>query len=81
VSRAGLAVIFGLLVAGLALYLAGARDASTVVLSAACLLLAALPVLAVVTVLVDRVYRRDWPFALASAFVVAMIVYALAAEL
>jgi hypothetical protein len=81
VSRAALVVILVLLVMGVPMSLAGAREASMLVLGAACLLLASLPALAVITALVDRVHQRDWPFALAAAFVITLIVYGIVIRL
>jgi hypothetical protein len=75
VSAVSLRLIGTLLAGGLVLSFAGVRAASVVLLGAACLLLAVIPASSVVAALVDRVRERDWPFALAAAFIIGLIAY------
>ena len=80
-SRAGLFLIAALFIAGLGLWAAGAAGYSTRVLLAACGLLVAMPIVALLAALAEEVRRRDWPFVCAAGVVVLLVAYSIAVRL
>jgi len=73
-SRVALVVATVLLVAGLAMAVSR-RGASVRVLSLACALLVAIPILNVLAVLAVEIRRRDWRFAAISGVVLVLLAY------
>jgi hypothetical protein len=74
-ARLALGTILLLCAAGLLLAVAGAVAISTPLLAVACLLLILVPVVNVLSELVDEIGRRDWAFVAAAAVVLALIAY------
>jgi len=74
-ARLALGVALVLLVAGLMADAASAFSASRPLLAAACVVLILVPVVNVLSELVDEIRRRDWAFAAAAAIVLALIAY------
>jgi len=75
-ARVALRVILVLFVAGLFAASASAHSAAFPLLATACVLLILVPVVNVLSELVDEIRRRDWAFAGAAAIVLALILFA-----
>jgi uncharacterized membrane protein len=74
-ARLALGGAMALSVVGLLAASAGVVSASTPLLATACLLLILVPVVNVLSELVDEVRRRDWAFVAAAAVVLTLITY------
>ena len=74
------AVVAGL-AAGFLLHRIGQTGAATLVLAATCALLIALPVVNVITVLIEEVRRKDWTFVALAIAVLALIAFTIASKL
>jgi predicted PurR-regulated permease PerM len=74
-ARIALAIVVVLLVGGLFGAGTQAYSASTPLFATACLLLILVPVVNVLSELVDEIARRDWAFAGAAAIVLLLILY------
>ncbi len=80
-ARGALLAILTLFVAGLVAISVGALSVSTPLLATGCLLLVLVPIVNVLSELVDEIERRDWLFVAAAAVVLALIAYAAASRL
>jgi hypothetical protein len=76
VARAGFVAVAVLLVAGLALALAGVGLGATL-LASAIALLASMPVTNVIALLVEELRRGEWRFAAAAVLVLALLALSL----
>jgi uncharacterized membrane protein len=75
ISRVALTVAGVLSIAGLTLGELGLSRESVVALEAGCAILLALPVLSVISALIEEIRRRDWPFVAAAFLVLALLAY------
>jgi hypothetical protein len=80
-GRAAFRTIVIGLSSGIALQLLHQPDWAAVILSWTCVVLIVLPVVNVLSVMVDEIRRRDWGFALLAAAVIALLAYALLVRL
>jgi hypothetical protein len=77
VSRVAIAIALVLLASGLALFYGGSAGLSMRFFSAAFVVLVAMPILAVVAVLIEEIRGRDWTFVGAAGFVLALIAFSI----
>ena len=77
VSRAAIAATLALLTIGLALYHSGSPGSSMTLFRAAFVVLVAMPIVAVVVVLIEEVRRREWTFVGTALLVLGLIAYSI----
>ena len=75
ISRAALTLATVLLIAGLMVGELGFTRESVIVLGTGCAILLALPVISVVSALIEEMRRRDWPFVTAALLVLVLLAY------
>ena len=77
VSRVAIAATLGLLAAGLVLFETGSTDLSMTFFRGAFFVLVAMPIVAVVTVLIEEIRGGDWTFVGATLVVLGLIAYSI----
>ena len=77
VSRVAIAATLGLLTAGLVLFETGSTDLSMTFFRGAFFVLVAMPIVAVVAVLIEEIRSRDWTFVGAALVVLGLIAYSI----
>ena len=77
VNRVAIAATLVLLTIGLALYYAGSADASMTCFRGVFFVLVAMPIVAVVAVLIEEIRGRDWTFVGAALIVLGLIAYSI----
>ena len=75
VSRVAIAATLGLLTAGLVLFQTGSTGLSMMFFRGAFFVLVAMPIVAVVAVLIEEIRNRDWTFVAAALIVLALIAW------
>lgn len=76
-SRLAIGLTLVLLVAGLTLYYSGSTALSMTFFRSVFFVLVAMPIVAVIAVLLEEVRRRDWTFAAATVVVLGLIAYSI----
>lgn len=77
ISRVAIAATLALLVTGLALYYGGAASLAMTCFRGAFIVLVAMPIVAVVAVLIEELRGRDWTFAGATLVVLGLLAYSI----
>jgi peptidoglycan/LPS O-acetylase OafA/YrhL len=77
VNRVAIAATLGLLTAGLVLFETGSTDLSTTFFRGAFFVLVAMPIAAVIVVLIEEIRGGDWTFVGATFVVLGLIAYSI----